>query len=265
MNTIVKLCVTFLLLSSLFFLNVRAQASGDQCKGKVGSFVYDLTNLKAATGGNDVITQDVPGNTYYYRPCQVLQQTECQSDGDPSPAVCQKDTRKIPQYHDCGSFNQVSWAPRSGGDNSGFFMDFKGGEEDRHSDIEFICDGSAAGVGVFSTATPTEFPTHFYHLQYRTKWACPQGGDGGDGGGGGDGGSSGGISGGWIFIIILICLIVIYLIGGVLYNRFRRDLRGWELIPNLAFWAALPGLVWSGHVYVYKKLRGLCGAKYETV
>jgi len=260
------LFICSLLFFSLFLLEVSAQASGDQCKGKVGNYQYDLTGLKDATGGKDQQTKDKDGNTYYYRPCQILEENQCQIPADPSPAVCQKDTRKIPQFHDCGSFNRVSWSARSTGDSSGFKLLFQGGEEDRQADIEFICDGGA-NPGTFGTAQNSENPTHFYHLTYTTKFACPQGGDGGDGShhGGGDGGDDGGISGGWIFIIILICLTVVYLVGGVLWNRFRRDLHGLEMIPNYHFWVALPGLVIAGNVYLWRKARGLCGARYDTV
>jgi len=266
MKKILVVVCSLLLALSVFVLEVSSQASGDACKGRVGNFVYDLTGLKDATKGADQQTRDAGGNTYYYRPCQVLQETQCAIASDPSPAVCQKDTRKIPQFHDCGSMNQVSWSARSQGENTGFKIQFKGGEEDRMSDVEFVCDHNA-NPGTFVTASPAENPTHFYHLIYTTKFACPQGGDGGDGGGGGggDGGDDGGISGGWIFIIILICLTVVYLVGGVLWNRFRRDLRGLEMIPNYHFWVALPGLVIAGNIYLWRKARGLCGASYDTV
>jgi len=164
----------FVLIALLFFLhNTNGQANGGICGGMVGSFNYSLDGLSEATGGGDVTCQDSNGNTYYYRPCQVLQNELCQMLGDTAPAVCLKDTRKIPQYHDAGSTTQVSWSPRVEGFNTGFFMSFRGGEEDRQSTIEFICDPSA-GTGTFVAAQPTENPTHFYHLKWRTQYACPQ-------------------------------------------------------------------------------------------
>jgi len=252
----------FLCVSASLVLVVRGQADGNACTGTVGKFKYDLSGLSSATGGNDVTCQDKAGNTYYYRPCQPLKIQQCNTISDTSPAACQKDTRKVPLYHDCGSVNQVGWSPRSAGQDKGFFMQFNGGEEDRRLNVEFICDKNA-GVGTLETANPTESPTHFYHLSWTTKYACPGGGDGDGKKGDGDDGPA--ISGGWIFIIVLLSVMFLYLVGGVAYNKFRKDAHGIELIPNHEFWFALPGLVWDGNVYTFKKLRGLCGARYEEM
>jgi len=260
MKHLLVLCVLVAYLSSFL---VAGQTNG-VCKGTIGTSKYDLSGLQAATGGNDQTTKDADGNTYFYRPCQVLQQVECKSNEDPSPAACQKDTRKMAQFHDCGSTNSVTWSSRSAGDNTGFFIQFQGGQDGRKLDVEFICD-QGQNPGSLTAAVPTEQPTHFYHLQWRTKFACPGGGDGGDGGGGGDGDDGPAISGGWIFIILLLSLFFIYIVAGIAYNKFRKDAHGLELIPNHEFWFALPRLVWDGNMYTYRKLRGLCGASYESV
>jgi len=158
----------------LFFFtdSTLGQASGGVCKGTVGSFQYDLSGLALATGGVDQTCQDSGSNTYLYRPCKALQQTACQTTTDSTPAACQKDTRKIPQYHDCGSTAQIQWWPRAAGDGTGFFIQFNGGQEDRRLDVEFICDRSA-GTGQLEASNPTEQPTHFYHLRWTSKYACP--------------------------------------------------------------------------------------------
>mgnify|MGYP002380078531 FL=1 len=74
------------------------------CKGSVGTFNYDLSGLSSATGGAESSVMD-SGNTYYYRPCQAVAQADCKSVSPPddTPAVCQKDSRKQAQFHDCGS------------------------------------------------------------------------------------------------------------------------------------------------------------------
>jgi hypothetical protein len=247
------------------FLCFSCGQQGNICSGSIGSNNYNLQQLGAAAGG-DVQCLDTNGNTYFYNPCQNSGVTvTCTSSGN--SAVCQKDTRNPARFHDCGTTNSVKWKARNAGEDQGFILDFSGGEDQRMSDIEFICDKSQGGKGTFEAASPPESPTHDYHLTYRTTFACPTtGGDGGDGGGdGGDGGGGPAISGGWIFIIILFSLIIIYIVGGMLYNRYRRDLRGVEMIPNHEFWFALPGLVIAGNVYVYQKARGLCGKSYETV
>jgi len=56
-----------------------------------------------------------------------------------------------------------------------------------------------------------------------------------------------------------------YLIAGVIYNRYRREKRGVELIPNLDLWVSLPSLVKDGHIYLYKRVMSLRGRTYEQV
>jgi len=53
-------------------------------------------------------------------------------------------------------------------------------------------------------------------------------------------------------------LTILYFIVGAVVNKFVRHKEGIEIIPNVEFWMALPGLVKDGHLYVYRKLRGLC-------
>jgi len=249
------------LLLALFALALFGISAQSDCKGKIGGNNYDLGPLANAVGDGDIQTVDSTGNTYYYRPCKSVSTVACsQGTNPPNPGTCQKDSRMIPRYHSCGSTSTATWKARSDGEATGFFLHFTSGEEDRQSDIEFVCD-PAAGTGNLTAATPTEQPTHYYHLQWKSSLACPH--TGGDGDGGGDDG--GGISGGWIFIIILICLVAVYLIGGVIYKRFRTEDRGLDLIPQKDFWFSLPFLVKDGHMYIWKKARGLCGAQYETV
>jgi len=255
----------FLLLAVLFAVAVVSIHAQADCKGSVGGSNYDLGPLQKAIGENDVTTQDQAGNTYYFRPCNPVKQAECaQGTNPPNPATCQKDSRMVPRFHSCGSTSTASWKARTSGDATGFILHFTNGEEDRQSDVEFICDPQG-GTGTLLAVTPTELPTHFYHLQWTSNLTCPgshgDGGDGGDGGGGG----GGGISGGWIFIIILLGIAVLYLVGGVIYKRVRTEDRGLDMIPQKEFWFSLPFLVASGHIYVWRKARGLCGAQYETV
>lgn len=55
------------------------------------------------------------------------------------------------------------------------------------------------------------------------------------------------LSGGSIFLIVMVCLIFVYVTGGVAFQFFVRKQRGWEMIPNVAFWRMLPGLIVDGY------------------
>lgn len=76
----------------------RMAASGGVCEGQVGDYPYDLAPLSKATGGQDVTCFDSAGNLFFYRPCQVLQQQQCQTITDSTPAACLKDTRYFSFY-----------------------------------------------------------------------------------------------------------------------------------------------------------------------
>lgn len=41
----------------------------------------------------------------------------------------------------------------------------------------------------------------------------------------------------------LFSLSILYLVGGVAYQKFKNHATGIDLIPNVHFWIALPGLV----------------------
>jgi uncharacterized membrane protein YgcG len=265
------LILSFVLI--VLFPCVHGQIVPKACKGSVGTYNYDLSKLAQAVTTYQTC-MDQNQNLYYFQPCQVLGLEDCKNT-EPSPGACQRDTRRPPQYHDLGSINTAvfSQLPNANADE-GFLLTYTGGEEDRLVDIQFICDKSVTGTGNLQCGNPSEQPGKHYHLIWRTSHACPStggdGGDGSDGGGdgsdgGGDGSSGekkkddGGISGGWIFIIILSGLTVIYFVGGAIFNKFVRHKEGLEIIPNVEFWLALPGLVKDGILFTYRKIAGLCG------
>ncbi len=120
--------------------------------------------------------------------------------------MCQKDTKDT--YRDCGSSLKREFKTRSSaGADQGFVVVYTGGEDQRKTTVEFICDPGMDRTKLVSAPT-LEAPTKTYNFQWQTKHACPVGkaddnGDGGDG----DGGDSGpAISGGWIFIILYLLL-----------------------------------------------------------
>jgi len=58
---------------------------------------------------------------------------------------------------------------------------------------------------------------------------------------------------------------VVYLVAGVLFNKFKRGLTGVELVPNVTFWSSIPGLVKDGVMFIVNKIRGLRGGGYQSV
>lgn len=71
--------------------------------------------------------------------------------------------------------------------------------------------------------------------------------------------SSTGLSIGSILVITFSCLLIVYIICGILFNKYARQVEGKEVFPNYSFWADFPYLVKDGCVFTSHSLRELCG------
>ena len=101
-----------------------------------------------------------------------------------------------------------------------------------------MCDESA-GRGAISEADESSCT---YALTVRSKYGC----------GSSDKPSSGGIDVGWILIIVALCLVIVYIVAGVCYNKFLAHKEGIELIPNKDFWFGFPILLKDGVMWAIK-------------
>jgi hypothetical protein len=107
-----RLASLLILLGSLLF--VRGQNIPQACLGSVGSYQYNLTDLANYYLTADATAVDPNNNVYYFRPCQVLLNSNCQTGDDPTPAGCMKDTRRPAQYHDLGTIVSATFSQLSG-------------------------------------------------------------------------------------------------------------------------------------------------------
>ncbi|XP_028414016.1 uncharacterized protein LOC114536938 isoform X1 [Dendronephthya gigantea] len=71
-------------------------------------------------------------------------------------------------------------------------------------------------------------------------------------------GKKGNLSTGSILVITFFVVLVIYLVSGALFMKYRRGATGKEIVPNVDFWSSIPGLVKDGCVFFGKKMKGLC-------
>lgn len=111
------------------------------------------------------------------------------------------------------------------------------------------CDPTVHGaVAVEAIQNATE--NCDYHLTFKSQHACPNTH--------GFNYSPSSLSGGWIFIIILICLAVLYFGGGFLYTYHTE--RVWAP-PNREFWASFGQYLSDGIAFITGGCRGLGGAK----
>jgi len=75
--------------------------------------------------------------------------------------------------------------------------------------------------------------------------ACP--------GGKGPSGGGGKISVGTILCILLLLGVVVYIVGGIVYNVVRKT---GKIFPNTDFWLGFPGLIKDGVMFIVNRGKG---------
>lgn len=78
--------------------------------------------------------------------------------------------------------------------------------------------------------------------------------------------ADGGFDYGWVFVIIVLVGAFLYFVLGIIILKFAMHKEGREVVPNVEFWVALPGLVWDGIKFLFGKFRQCCcRGEYESV
>jgi len=113
--------------------------------------------------------------------------------------------------------------------------------------ISLECDSTYQGKGVIFSVI--EAPTCTFIMQIATPYACP--------------GleppviPGTGLDAGWIIIICVSAIFVLYIICGIVYKTKiateKVDFPSVEMFPNVEFWKDLPVLIKDGSVFTYKK------------
>eukprot|EP00486_Rosalina_sp_Unknown_P012722 CAMPEP_0201597176 /NCGR_PEP_ID=MMETSP0190_2-20130828/193733_1 /ASSEMBLY_ACC=CAM_ASM_000263 /TAXON_ID=37353 /ORGANISM="Rosalina sp." /LENGTH=280 /DNA_ID=CAMNT_0048058009 /DNA_START=10 /DNA_END=852 /DNA_ORIENTATION=+ len=139
-----------------------------------------------------------------------------------------------------------------------------GCSQGRQGEFIFICDENAVPYEDVQFYQDGGSDPCYYHTTMRTKYACATGG-----GGGGDGGESttSGMSGGWVFIIILICLISVYCIVGYIMGGVKSG--DWGNIKKnlpqfMTFWIYVPKLTLAGCITSWEWIRGKVGGSHDA-
>ncbi|PRP75062.1 hypothetical protein PROFUN_03898 [Planoprotostelium fungivorum] len=108
--------------------------------------------------------------------------------------------------------------------------------------IDLICDLSVTTLAAPSYARGKTADDYIF--TFRTASGCPEVPESEDGF----------IGLGWVLLIVLLIVVVVYLVGGVLVNRFvRKQEPSVYLLPNVEFWRGFPLLVKDGGSFVYNK------------
>ncbi|KAI0050592.1 mannose 6-phosphate receptor domain-containing protein, partial [Auriscalpium vulgare] len=95
--------------------------------------------------------------------------------------------------------------------------------------IRFICDTSVFGSGapqLVAQLPPDDAEACAFFLEWRTHYACPSG-------------KAAGFWGGFIAVLSIIAMIflMVYVVGGTLYNRYVLGLRGFDQLPRISIFS----------------------------
>ncbi|XP_022304253.2 uncharacterized protein LOC111111521 [Crassostrea virginica] len=195
------------------------------------------------------------GYFYSYNPCYSFIEGSCMN-----AAACQISGDQSMQYQ-TGDASSVSFS-FDGTNAHALYSSTDSLGTTRNTDVTLICDQSG-GSAYFSPQG--EISTLNYGFTLTTKCACPNGCGGGPpptqptqpvpGPPGKTGSDDGGISTGTILCIAVLALAVVYLVTGTVFTMGVRKNRGKEAIPNVSFWASLPGLIKDGFKFTFSKMR----------
>ncbi|XP_072029066.1 cation-dependent mannose-6-phosphate receptor-like [Amphiura filiformis] len=246
-----RICLTL----HVLFLFIGAVVGQDTCTMLTGSTCVcafpdgtkiDLTPLAGTNKpGFDYKEPEGGGDySYAYNPCTGF------SDGGDlgtcsKVAACQR-SKDLSHYYNIGN---PSTAEFSG---TGDLISYTGGEEGRQTDVQLICDKN--------TNTPKyvvegQTGDKQYKLQVTSCHICRGGCPPGSG--------KKSLSFGSILCILFVVLVFVYLIGGIIFNRYARGASGKEVIPNVSLWEEFPLLVKDGFVFVASCCKS--DSSYESI
>jgi 1,2-dihydroxy-3-keto-5-methylthiopentene dioxygenase len=206
---------------------------------------YDLLPMMNNEKDYTFTSKDSTGNVlnYWVNPCRATITSICGSNS----ATCQQwDPTRDDGKASLGSTTTAKIIGQNldeQKEKGGFTIEFTGGTtaqpsgQARQMEIDFICDPTGDGMG-----TPEysgEQPALHYNIKWTTKMACPVAG--------------GALSPGSIILIVLASLIFVYFVGGIIFMKFVKHAEGIEIIPNVEFWVAIPGLVKDGCLFIGSK------------
>ena len=95
--------------------------------------------------------------------------------------------------------------------------------------ISFLCDHDPANTQASLAFVGTDPDECAYFFEARSIHACA----------GAEPHKPGSVGPGSIFGLILLIAVLVYVLGGVFYNRTVAHARGWRQIPNYSIWAGM--------------------------
>lgn len=102
--------------------------------------------------------------------------------------------------------------------------------------ISFLCDRDPTASGTSISFVGTDPDECAYFFDARSIHACPAA----------EPHRPGSVGPGSVFGIIVLVAVLVYLLGGIFYNRTINNARGWRQLPNYSLWAGMWSFVSVG-------------------
>ncbi|RCI15351.1 hypothetical protein L249_6541 [Ophiocordyceps polyrhachis-furcata BCC 54312] len=121
-----------------------------------------------------------------------------------------------------------STAKKGGGDD-----DDKTAVRRKSTTISFLCDKDPGSTQASVSFVGADADECAYFFEARSMHACAHA----------EPHKPGSVGPGSVFGIILLIAVLVYVLGGVFYNRTVTNSRGWRQLPNYSTWAGIGGFI----------------------
>ncbi|XP_064613850.1 uncharacterized protein LOC135477612 isoform X2 [Liolophura sinensis] len=230
--------------------------SACSCKNSQGTI--DLSPLDSGGGDpkfKDIQSSDAGGNSFSWNPCTPF------SEGDgtcTNVASCQVQPGNPPAYFNIGKQETATFQTDGSGKITLHYVDNT--SDGRKTVINLNCDNTQDPGTVTAQG---ETVTKQYTLTYTGKYACPKAAPPSTTPKPGPEPGPGGLSVGSILCIVVFTTLIVYIVAGILIQKFVRKAAGKEMIPQYSFWSATPGLIKDGVLFTVR--RGRVGKSYDNI
>lgn len=102
-------------------------------------------------------------------------------------------------------------------------------ERRKSATISFLCDREPMNTQALASFVGTDPDQCAYFFEVRSQHACA----------GAEPHQPGSVGPGSVFAIIFFIAVLVYLVGGVFYQRTVAHARGWRQLPNYSLWAGI--------------------------
>jgi cation-dependent mannose-6-phosphate receptor len=102
--------------------------------------------------------------------------------------------------------------------------------------ISFLCDRDPINTVAAASFVSTDPEACAYFFEVRSQHACA----------GAEPHKPGSVGPGSVFAIIFFIALLVYFVGGVMYQRTVAHARGWRQLPNYSLWAGIFGFLGVG-------------------